>query len=283
MTVAAEWAATVIFVRDHPHGVQAYLQRRAAHLRFAPGAWVFPGGKLDPADETVARDRDENAACEPALKQPCESASMQHWAVSGDYGSAATSGPHALGFGRLKALAQAAIRETFEECGVLLATSRRHAVDPELVSTLWHQHVREDTTFATLRQTHQLDLSFDLLTPIARWVTPAQSPRRFDTMFFLAQQPAGQSPQLPEGCREADNGRWVTPRLLAAPEDLQCLPPTWATLEWISRAKNVSELIATARKMAPATVLYPIQPVKSKLFGTLEEHQSWNYNAPSVE
>lgn len=272
MTVAAEWAATVILVRDHPDGVQAYLQRRAAHLRFAPGAWVFPGGKLDPDDTTTSNPTADDGARDVATPQ-C-------WATSAGYEIAATSGPHALGMDRLKALARAAIRETFEECGVLLATDSHGVVAGDLASTLWHQHRRDNTELKTLTQTHTLDLSLELVLPIARWVTPAQSPRRFDTMFFLAPLPAGQAPQLPEGSQEADDGRWMTTPLLTTPQDLSCLPPTWATLDWISRAASVAKLTTTAAQLNPATVLHPIQPAKSKLFGTLAEHQVWNHNGP---
>ncbi|MGH3745274.1 MAG: NUDIX hydrolase [Mycobacteriales bacterium] len=132
-------AATVVLVRDGETGLEVWLLRRVRTMVFAAGAYVFPGGKVDPAD-------DGGDGLPPA------------WADSFCDGDT----------GLLRRVVGAAIRETEEECGVIV-------------------------TAADLR-------------PFAHWVTPVIEPRRYDTRFLLAALPEGQEARVNDG--ESDEGRW---------------------------------------------------------------------------
>src|SRR3954470_4963533 len=120
------------------------MMRRSEESSFAPGAYVFPGGRVCPED-------DELAAC------------------------CAKTGSHAPGI----AYRAAAIRETYEECGILLA---RKGVGGPLLS------VRDVRPGLTLTD-GTIELATDLLVPFAHWITPASRPKRFDTHFFVAATP----------------------------------------------------------------------------------------------
>lgn len=143
-TVAAvepQDAATVVLVRDGMSGLDVWLLRRVRTMAFAAGAYVFPGGKVDAADD--------GGDGLPAA-----------WA------DAFCSGDTAL----LRRIVGAAIRETQEECGVVV-------------------------TAGDLR-------------PFAHWITPVIEPRRYDTRFLLAALPDGQEPHVNDG--ESDEGRWFS-------------------------------------------------------------------------
>src|SRR5580704_7208944 len=165
-------ATTVILLRQAASGVEAFLLRRTAELEFAPGAYVFPGGSVD------APDADESVG----------------WA-----------GPDPAEFGRLldvppdraRSLVCAAVRETFEESGVLMAglanSSPADLVrDSAALAPDRHALLTGSASLGEVLGRRGLLLRADLLTPWARWITPEASPRRFDTWFFAAALPARQ-------------------------------------------------------------------------------------------
>lgn len=216
-------AATVMLLRDTPGGVEVFMLRRAATMAFAPGAYVFPGGSVDPGD-----------------------ASPVGW-----------TGPSAADFGGLLgcsaelagALVQAAVRETFEESGVLLA-------DPYVPSAGWQEDrlalTAHTATLAGVFGARGLALRADLLTPWARWITPEQAPRRYDARFFAAALPAGQQVAAPPG--EADHAAWLRPAAAieaARAGEIMLLPPTAVTLSELAEAGDVRRIIATRRQIAP--------------------------------
>ncbi|HLN66228.1 MAG TPA: NUDIX hydrolase [Streptosporangiaceae bacterium] len=173
-------AATVILVRPGAGGggVEVFLLRRTEALEFAPGAYVFPGGSVD--------ERDAG----PAI------------ADAGWVGPAPAEIGRLLGIsaGRARALVCAAVRETFEESGVLLAgPAPAELVADSVVPVEDRQHLLNGSlSLGGLLSRHGLALRADLLTPWARWITPEISPRRFDTWFFAA-LPPGQLAVLPAG------------------------------------------------------------------------------------
>lgn len=222
-------AATVLLVRDAP-GLEVFLQRRVAGMAFAGGMTVFPGGGVDAGDVVGA-----DLWIGPG---------PQWWA-------------HRFGTGPEEAagLVLAAVRETFEECGVLLADradGAPAAVDAEARADLVarRRSLGEVLTAAGLR------VRADLLVPWARWITPAGSPRRYDTAFFVAAVPAGQ--EADAHTTEAVEARWWTPvdALVGwRAGEMELMAPTFRTLQEIAvHADTASVLAAAARREIRAVV-----------------------------
>jgi 8-oxo-dGTP pyrophosphatase MutT (NUDIX family) len=231
--VVAADAATVILLRQRS-GVEAYLMRRVRALDFAPGACVFPGGSVDAADA----DPDIGWAG----PSPAD--------VAGRLGTSPE---------RARALVCAAVRETFEESGVLIAGPSPAALvdDSAALARYRHELLTGTTSFGELLGHLGLMLRADLLTPWARWVTPEASPRRFDTWFFAAALPPGQTAALEAPTErqdhgESDQGTWL--RSGAALEsaragEITLLPPTAVTLGELARYDSVAAVLAQHRAM----------------------------------
>lgn len=227
-------AATVVLLRDAPGGLQAYLLRRVRTMAFAAGMCVFPGGGVDPRDEHL----DEAGWDGPA---PAE------WA-------------RVLGCDQplARALVCAAVRETFEESGVLLAGGAAGEVVADTRGQDWEADrvalVDRSLAFADLLRRRGLVLRSDLLRAWAHWITPEFEPRRYDTRFFVAALPAGQRAREVGG--EADRAGWLRPvDALAAAADgrIRLLPPTAFTLSEIAAYDDVAAVLAagTARDLRP--------------------------------
>ena len=220
-------AATVALVRDGAAGLEVYLLRRVAAMSFAPGAYVYPGGSVD------ADDRDAEigwAGATPA-----------QWAAT--FG---TDEPTAL------SLVCAAVRETFEESGVLLAGTRAGDVLPDVSGDEWEAE-RETLeargqSLSQLLARRGLVLRADLLRPLAHWITPEAEPRRFDTRFFLAAVPEGQLCRDVGG--EADSRVWIRPRE-ALDSGFLLMPPTRSVLLDLSRFDDVASALAADRPITP--------------------------------
>jgi len=227
-------ASTVVLLRDRPDGMQAYLLRRTRTMAFAAGMYVFPGGSVDPRDELLS---DEAWAGPP----PAEWARL-------------LSADEAL----TKALVCAAVRETFEESGVLLAGAGPDDVVADTTGDDWEVDraalVDRSLSFAAMLGRRGLVLRADLLRPWAHWITPEVEPKRFDTRFFVAALPAGQLTRDVGG--EADRVAWVRPAdALAAADsgEMGMLPPTAFTLSELATYDSVAAVLAagTARDVKP--------------------------------
>ncbi len=224
-------AATVLLLRDRPAGPEAYLLRRVAAMSFAGGMHVFPGGSVDPAD----------AGAQIGWAGPAP-AEWARW----------LSCPVPLA----RALVCAAVRETFEEAGVLLAGAGPHDVLADVSSDEWEAEraalEAREQSMSELLERRRLVLRTDLLRPLAHWITPEAEPKRFDTRFFLAELPVGQV------CRdagtEADHRLWVRPAD-ALEQGLTMMPPTQAALRAVQGAPDVAAALAVPR------VLRPVMPV----------------------
>jgi 8-oxo-dGTP pyrophosphatase MutT (NUDIX family) len=218
-------AATVVLLRDDPAPpprrppLQVFLQRRVAGMAFAGGMTVFPGGSVDRADRPV-----------PELwSGPDPDVWARHLACP----------PELAG-----ALVQAAVRETFEECGVLLA-------GPGTVDARARDRadlVARRRTLAQVLADAGLVLRSDLLAPWARWVTPEESPRRYDTVFFVAPVPEGQHADA--HTTEAVEATWWYPgEALDRWQDgeMQLMAPTFRTLQEIAQHADTAAVLAAAR------------------------------------
>jgi 8-oxo-dGTP pyrophosphatase MutT (NUDIX family) len=252
-------AATVILLRQGA-GVEAFLLRRTRALEFAPGACVFPGGSVD--------ERDADPAVAWAGPSPADFAELL--GVSAD---------------RSRALVCAAVRETFEESGVLLAGPS--PADLVQDSTVLVQDRRSlldgSASLGELLGRRGLVLRADLLTPWARWITPEISPRRFDTWFFAAALPPGQMAALTAAAGpgtqavpgESDSGTWLRPSAAleaARAGQITLLPPTAVTLAELEAHQEVASVLAQRRVIAP---LLPRVVV--------EEGRAWLAMPPATE
>ncbi len=229
-------AATVLLLRDTVDrgGPAVHMLRRRASMAFAAGAYAYPGGSVDPRDERPVR-----WAGPP----------LDHWA-------AALGVPAA----HAQAVVCAAVRETFEESGVLLAGPDAATVVADTTGADWEADraalVAHDLAFADFLARRDLVLRSDLLGPWARWITPEFEERRYDTWFFLALLPAGQRTRDVSG--EADRTVWLRPaRALAghASGEMAMLPPTLATLRALLPHGTAADALAASadRDLAPVT------------------------------
>ncbi|WP_329068745.1 NUDIX hydrolase [Amycolatopsis sp. NBC_01480] len=223
-------AATVILLRDGAAGLEVFLQHRVKGMPFAGGMTVFPGGGVDP--------RDADASVSWAGPPP------SWWA-----------GQFTCDDGLARALVCGAVRETFEESGVLLAG----AEDGVVADVSPYRDARKaleskEISLAGFLADAGLTLRADLLLPWAHWVTPEQEPRRYDTRFFAAKLPEGQ--RADGATSEADAVGWQLPRdaIADAREGRRMLmPPTWLMLSELEAFATADEALASHREIVRTT------------------------------
>ena len=224
----ARCAASVLLLRDGAAGLEVLMMRRAERdgdLR--SGAAVFPGGVLD------ARDRHAHHLC-----------------IGGD--DAALSERLGLAEGGLDYVV-AALRETFEEVGLLLAHG-----DIDLPALHpWRERLQNgEASIAELCHAAALRLDASALAYHSHWLTPPGVPKRFDTRFFIAHAPAGQAAQADLG--EALELMWLTPQAALAPErGLKLLPVTQRTLHDLGRFASAEAAMAEARARRDVQLMMP--------------------------
>lgn len=232
----ARLAATVLLLRDGGEGMEVFMVVRHHQIDFASGALVFPGGRIDPDDHEIAL----NPALFPLLP---------------DLSPAAA------------ALRVGALRETFEECGILWARARG---ETSLVSAIRLQSIEEkwrapmtagEASFTDILNAEELVLAPDVLVPFAHWITPAHMTKRFDTFFFLGVAPADQVAVHDGG--EAVDSVWLPP--LKAIEQANAgtyklVFPTQKNLEKLGRTTSTQAALAAAR----TAKIVPVMPVMEK-------------------
>lgn len=241
-------ASTVMLLRNTATGPEVFLQRRVSAMAFAPNVCVFPGGGLDEQDHSDG------------------------WFDSGADGAARrwVGPPPSWWAGRLScteslaaALVCAAVRETFEECGVLLAGP---ADGPVLGAVAEPGDARLAVARAELLDAKRplaevladagWVLRTDLLRPWSQWITPVVERRRYDTRFFVAALPEGQ--RADGETTEADLSGWIAPgralRLWRAGK-IELLPPTWVSLEQLDGLASAADVLRAAddRTIKPVT------------------------------
>ncbi len=214
--VTARPAATVLLLREVDRRLEVLLLRRRTSMAFAGGMHVFPGGGVDPRDS------------EPGV--PWVGPPPAEWA-------AVLGCPVELA----EALVCAAVRELFEECGVLLAGPDPTSVVADVSAAEWEQDrlalLDRSLAMSELLRRRSLWLRSDLLRPWAHWTTPVFEPRRFDTWFFVARLPEGQVAR--DVGEEADRTHWRRVDEVLAEHRQGRLPmmlPTAANLEDVARA-----------------------------------------------
>ncbi|MEU9554747.1 NUDIX hydrolase [Streptomyces fumanus] len=217
-------AATVMLLRDP--GPAVHMLRRRTSMAFAGGAYAYPGGGVDPRDD----DRDIGWA----------GPTRAWWADRLGVDEAGA-----------QAIVCAAVRETYEESGVLLAGPAGDCVVGDTTGADWEADraalVARDLSFAEFLERRGLVLRSDLLRAYARWITPEFEARRYDTWFFVAALPEGQRTR--NASTEADRTVWITPAEGAAGYDrgeLLMMPPTIATLRALTAYDTAAGALAAA-------------------------------------
>ena len=230
-------AATVILVRTINDGSwELFLARRHRHQAFMAGAFVFPGGQLEESD------------CEPELSSLVLAADSFHpKALLQDNG---------LTPDRARGFFIAAIRETFEEAGILLAgDSNGNFItfnkEEGLARFSAHRQALNgaEISFADILRKEKILLFPDTLIPFSHWITPESETKRFNARFFLARLPRGQEPV--DDCTELTEFLWVTPQnalSMQRSRKIILMPPTLMTIMALTQFASVDELFAAAKR-----------------------------------
>ena len=214
-------ASTIVLMRDGGEGPEALLMRRHRSSGFVPGAWVFPGGRVDAADSG------------PALYERIDGLSSE---VSPD-----------------SPFWSAALRELFEETGVLLARDAdgewsSDATDDRRLAACRAALMEGTSTLLDVLEELDLTLVTEDVVHIAHWVTPVVEPRRYDTHFFAAALPPGRT--VKPDSREMTESAWLTPvaalRRFEAGE-LPMVFPTVRTLEKLRDYETVEHALTSLR------------------------------------
>lgn len=229
-------AATVMLTRGEP--LEVFMIERAHTMDFAPSVWVFPGGGLDAADGEVPLSR----------------------LGLGDFGLARWSARAGADVTLGHRLVVAALRELFEEAGVLLA-SNADGVIVDSRTDAWRatRHAVESHEARFVDVIDGLTLRGDLIEVVDRWVTPEFERRRFDAWFFTALLPEGAEAEAVS--RESQSGRWVRPEDMLAEFEaghVRLLPPTLTALRRLSRASSAEEALEQARAAGTPHPTHPL-------------------------
>lgn len=219
-------AATIVIVRDGVNGMEVFMVKRHHQIDFVAGALVFPGGKASKGDFD---------------------AELGGFSDGGHDWSA-----------EMRALGAAAIREAFEESGILFAREAGCPVfitEERLAGLEHYRHPLEKGEIALIDmlRKERLNIAFDALAHFAHWITPDNMPKRFDTHFFVAAAPTGHAGR--HDGRESVDSIWISPtEAITDRKKWNVIFPTKLNLMKLAKSKTVDEAIATARATKPLTV-----------------------------
>ena len=256
-------AATVILLKDTGDTPVVHMLRRRTSMAFG-GAYAYPGGGVDPRDD----DRHVRWA----------GPTRAWWA--GRLGVDETSA---------QAIVCAAVRETYEEAGVLLAGPGAETVVGDTTGDDWETDraalVARDLSFAEFLDRRGLVLRSDLLGAWTRWITPEFESRRYDTWFFVAALPQGQRTR--NVSTEADRAVWIRPAEAASGYDkgeLLMMPPTITTLRQLQGYGSAAEALAAAPGRDLTPVLARARPAEDGgLVLTWPGYDEFTKNIPGGE
>ncbi|MFE6159779.1 NUDIX hydrolase [Streptomyces sp. NPDC056486] len=255
-------AATVMLLRDSVAGPAVHMLRRRASMAFAGGAYAYPGGGVDPRDDDH----------------------LVRWAGPSRATWAARLGVDEPG---AQAIVCAAVRETFEEAGVLLAGPTPSSVVGDTTGDDWEADrealVAREFSFAQFLDRRGLVLRSDLLAAWARWITPEFEPKRYDTFFFVAALPEGQRTR--NASTEADRTVWIAPGEATAgydKGDLLMMPPTIATLRQLSPYGSAADALSAAPERDLTPVLAQARLEDGELVLTWPGHEEFTKHIPHI-
>ena len=221
-------AATILLLRDGKNGLEVFMVVRNHQIDFASGALVFPGGKAD--------EQDFDEALIPFLTGHDANRDMRAAQVS-------------------------AIREAFEECGILLATDMRNQQMVSQIRLTELQSCREplnkgELTLQEFLEGNDLALCCESLTHFAHWITPPMMPKRFDTHFYVARAPEDQL-ATHDGYESVDSV-WIKPKDAIDQEKegkRTIIFPTLRNIERLGEAASVADAISRAEQQDVIPVL----------------------------
>ena len=222
-------AATAVLMRDGVDGLEIMLMKRHRSSGFVPGAYVFPGGRVDPADDSVALQR---RVANPPSEPP-----LSYWL--------------------------AAVREVFEETGVLLADGPG-VTRFDMLTELREALMTDRATLIDVLDRLEATPLLASLAYAAHWITPVAEPRRYDTRFFYAAMPSGGIVQPDE--REMSDAIWVTPAAALSGFQSGALPmvfPTVRTIEGLLDHGSVAAAFEDVRRRQ----IEPILPTLVRVNG----------------
>lgn len=226
-------SASVVLLRDSAQGLQVLLLRRHQASNVLGGAYVFPGGKLDPEDQHP-----------DLLSQLSQDAATLHQRLA----------EPELNPQRAAGLFVAAIREAFEECRILLGQTGVDTPDLQALQNALANGLSWSQAFQNL----SLQLHTDALVPWTRWITPRQASvtsKRFDTRFFITRVPEGQTAEHDNF--EATETLWTTPRealIRYWDHQIELAPPQIMGLVQLARHPNTQSALAEAQSRQPPVV-----------------------------
>ncbi len=219
-------AATILLLRDSPGGLEVFMVKRHHQIDFVAGALVFPGGRVDKGDS------------HPDLAEYSDGG--KDWSEV------------------MRAIGAAAIREAFEESGILLARDRKtgqHVTTERLLELdpYRKQLDKREIGLIEVLKKERLNLALDDLIHFAHWITPENMPKRFDTHFFLAKSPIGHAGS--HDGRESVDSIWITPGgAIADRKKWNVIFPTKCNLMKLDESKTVDAALAKARASKPLPV-----------------------------
>jgi 8-oxo-dGTP pyrophosphatase MutT (NUDIX family) len=234
-------AATVMLVRDGDDGVEVFMLRRNLASDFVGGAYVFPGGAVDDHDrhqnlDAVCRGRSD---AEASAQLDIDAGGLAYWI--------------------------AAIRECFEEAGVLLAYDTTGAVvrldDPATKSRFAEHRRAVDTGERRLVDVcgdEHLQLAVDCMYYFSHWITPEGAPRRYDTRFFVARAPDAQEPLHDD--REVIANLWIRPTEALRRHErgqFDLILPTVRSLQALERFATADDVLAAASAIESVPTVLP--------------------------
>jgi 8-oxo-dGTP pyrophosphatase MutT (NUDIX family) len=234
-------ASTVMLVRDAPSDIEVFMLQRTTQAAFASGMYVFPGGRVDDADSAAELDDLcdglSDAEASDLLRIP--RGGLAYWV--------------------------AAIRECFEEAGVLLARDERGdfvSLSDEQSQARFavarHEVHDGALSLAQLCRRENLRLAVDAIRYVSHWITPVGEKRRFDTRFFVAVAPHSQEPLHDD--KETIASLWVAPTqalTMARRGELAMIPPTIANLEFLAPYRDSAQAVDAAKQIGVPTPILP--------------------------
>lgn len=231
-------SSTVLILRDGTEGLEVYMVRRRLKSDFVGGAYVFPGGGVDPDDAS------------PLLLERLYGVTSEHWSNRLNL-PAERAGAHIV----------AAVRETFEEAGILLATARKAVTPSERAAhDVWREQrqalLANSLTWSQFVTNHDLIFNAQELAYFAHWITPVGVPKRFSTRFFVVVAPEGQEPLADE--QEVEAGVWIQPHAALSAKragSMTIVLPTQRALEAISGFAHARDVVSAYRDKPIETIL----------------------------
>ena len=232
---AARQAASVVVLKRAASGMQVLLMRRTPRDGdIHSGASVFPGGLLDAADADGARLCSGLDDAQASARLGLASGGLAYWF--------------------------AALRECFEEAGLLVASTHdRSQLDAARLAQIATQRDalnRRELSMAQLCTRFGIRLAAERIAYFDHWLTPPGVPKRYDTRFFVTEAPELQVASQDD--QETDAQQWLTPaQALARRKELKLAPPTWKILELLQRLGSVDAVLSHARALSEVPCTMP--------------------------